>query len=272
MKSKWVYLLFIIPVIVFFNCNIFDSPEEELLPIEGRVRFDFMEEHENYDTVCEPSIMLSMTTEEIYPCDNYSIISDVIVQNNIIYINVSGVYVPEICFTFPNFASYRHFLDITEGSYLIYLSYRDATDRYALTVNDSCIEIDGIVTQFTVPRFELFWRYPTNSFAYTCNTPIETSWIYEDFLDTLLSTIALQEFQFPDSGRKPYPPYGDGNNNPPGRYYFVKYFLYENEEDFDRAGEILEYFSKNVIPPDSGISISLIGWNNKYFYSWMLDD
>jgi hypothetical protein len=268
MKRKWVYFLFTIPILVHLNCKIFDSSDEEIKPIEGFIEFSVLEKHKEYDTVCEPNIMLSMATEKIYPCCNWSIISDVTLQNNQIFVTISGIYIPEICLTALGPATSRDFLDIPNGEYSLYLSYRNTVDRYTLSVTDSYIETYNITTQFTTPKFKLFWRYPINSFAYICGTTTETSWAYEDFLDTLLSKIPLEEFLFPKSGRIPYPESGDGHNYDPP----AKYFLYESEEDFDKAGEILEAYTKNVISSNPGISISLIGWNNKNFYSWLLDD
>ncbi len=260
--------LFIMFLLVFLSCDVFDSPEKELKPIEGNIIFSVKEGYENYDSISEPGIMLSMATEKIYGCYNWSIISKIMVQGNKVLIDLLGVYVPEICLTALGPAISTSFLDISNGKYLLYFSSKNIIDRYVLTVTDSSIKITEDVSQFTKPKFELFWRYPPSSFAYLCGTTTETSWICEDFLDTLLSEINLKEFQFPDSGEIAY------SRSSMGYYYDMpaKYFFYENEKDFDKAGEILKSYTQNVIIQYSGIGISLISWKNKKYLSWLFDN
>jgi len=264
--------LFAASLLVFLSCNTFDSSgkelrPEELKPIEGNIIISVHEGYQGYDSISEPSIMLSMATEKIYPCCNWSIISKVTVWSNKISIDLLGIRVPEIGLTALGPAKFTSFLDISEGEYLLYFSYRNVIDRYVLTVTDSSIEITEYVSQLTKPKFKLFWRYPPNSFVYLCGTTTETSWICEDFLDTLLSEIDLEEFQFPDFGEIPYPRSSDGH------YYDMpaKYFFYKKDEDFDKAGEILESYTQNVISQYSGIGISLISWDNKKYFSWLFE-
>ena len=259
------FSLFIMSLLVFLGCDIFDSSEKELRPIEGNIIFSVKEGYKNHDSISEPSIMLSMATEKIYPCCNWSIISKIAVQSNKISIDFLGIYVPEICLTALGPATFTSFLDISNGEYSLYFSSMSGTDRYILTVTDSSIKITEDVSQFTKPEFKLFWRYPLNSFVYLCGTTTETSWICEDFLDTLLSEIDLEEFQFPDSGEILYP------RSSMGHYYDMpaKYFFYEKDEDFEKAGVILKSYTQSLIVQYSGIGISLISWNNKKYLSWL---
>ena len=59
-----------------------------------------------------------------------------------------------------------------------------------------------------------------------------------------------------------------------GHHYDMpaKYFFYEKDEDFDKAGEILKSYTQNVIAQYSGVGISLINWKNKKYLSWLFDD
>jgi hypothetical protein len=254
--------------LLLLSCGVFDSSEGELKPIEGDIIFRFQEEYQDHGAIGEPNIRLSMTTEKWYACYNWSIRSQVMVQNREILIRVFGVYVPEGCYTAFGPATFRSSLDISTGEYSICFSYRGVTDWYSLTVTDSSIEITEHTSQFTKPKSELLWRYPSNSFAYLCGTTTETSWICQDFLDTLLSEINLEEFQFPDSGEIPYPCSSAGHHyDTPARYFF-----YEKDEDFDKAGEILKSYTQDVIMPQLGIGISLIGWKNQRHLSWLFDD
>ncbi|MGB7062908.1 MAG: hypothetical protein WBF13_11225 [Candidatus Zixiibacteriota bacterium] len=256
------------PLLLFLGCGIFDSEKGEVRPIEGNLIFRFQEGYQDHEAISEPRLILSMLTEKMYPCCNWSIRSKTAVRNNQISIDVSGIYAPEVCATAIGPATSRSFLDVSTGEYSIYFSYRDVTDRYSLTVTDSSIEITEHTSRFTRPKSELLWRYPPNSFAYLCGTTTETSWICEDFLDTLLGEINLEEFQFPDSGEIPYPCSSAGHHydTPAG------YFFYGKDEDFDKAGEILKSYTQDVIMPQLGIGISLIGWKNQRHLSWLFDD
>jgi len=261
-------ILFAASLLAPLSCRIFDSSEGRLKPIESNIIFSVQEGYQDHNSISEPSIMLSMATEKIYGCCNYTIMSEVSVEGKVISIGLSGIYAPEICLTALGPATSLSFLDISNGEYSLCFSYRGIADRYVLTVTDSSIEITKDVSQFTNPKFKLFWRYPPNSLAYLCGTTTETSWICEDFLDTLLSEIDLEEFQFPDSGEIPYP------RSSMGHYYDMpaKYFFYDRDEDFDKAGEILKSYTQDVIIEYSDVGISLISWKNKRFLSWLFDN
>lgn len=258
-----ISFLFIIPLLVaFLGCDLIYPVKKQtsLNSVEGNIIFSVKEGYEKNDS--EPKIMLSMFTEKIYSCANYRIIPDIEVQGNEIFVNILGIEVPDICLTALGPATSVSFLNISNGKYSLYFSCEGRTDKYILTVTDSSIQVFEDATdtsRFTKPGFKLYWRYPRNSFVYSCVTTYETSWICQDFLDTLLSQIRLREFQFPDSGVIPYP-------------RSARYFIYEKEEDFDKAGEILKSYTKRVISRYSGVGIALINWKNKFYYSWLFEN
>ncbi|MDH5415169.1 MAG: hypothetical protein OEW87_13620 [Flavobacteriaceae bacterium] len=260
--KKFILFSFIASLIVLLNCS-----DRNLEPLEGDIKFSIAEGYEDHDLIESPRIMLSMVTEKIYPCCNYSIISEISVKSKIIAIELIGIYIPEVGLTALGPASASSFLDISEGEYQLYFYYRNTKDKYILTVTDSFIKITEEVAQFTNPEFNLYWRYPRNSFAYLCGTITENSWLGDDFLDTVLSKITFRQFQFPDSGKIPYP------CSSMGHYYNMpaRYFLYEKDENFDKAGEILTSYTQNVIVYYPGTSISLINWKNKKYYSWLFE-
>jgi hypothetical protein len=259
-----IFTLVVLSIIFLFSCKIDKPTYSEFHPLEGKIIFNLIERYENYNEVGDPKIMLSMRTEKIYPCFNYSIITEVLHLGKEISVVISGVYIPNVCLTALGPARYQTFLDLSVGEYLLSFSYRGAVDQYVLKVSDSSIEIACKDSSFTRLQFPLFWRYPPKSFAYLCGTATETKWICDDFLDTLQSNIKLEEFQFPDSGVIPYPTSSMG-------YYSdmpAKYFLYEKEEDFDDAIELLERYSQEVIVNYKGVGVSLINWRNKNYGSW----
>jgi hypothetical protein len=208
-----------------------------------------------------------MTTEKIYGCCNFSIMSEILKVGNNITVKLLGINMPPICFTSLGPALSREFLNISRGNYSLDFIYGFLRDSYELIVTDSSIEVIKTISQFTEPEFKVFWRYPPNSFVYLCGTTTETSWICQDFLNALVSEIGLEEFHFPDYGEICY------QRSSMGHYYDMpaRYFVYDKEEDFARAGQILEAYTKGVIVNYSGVGLSLENWKGEFFYSWLFD-
>jgi hypothetical protein len=208
-----------------------------------------------------------MATEKIYACCNYRIVADISLRENNISVKLLGIHIPDNCLTALGPAFSEKFLNIHEGVYRLNFLYEFFMDEYLLIVTDSSIEVIKKKYQFTVPEFEVFWRYPPNSFVYLCGTTTDTSWICQDFIDTLLNEVYLQEFQFPDDGEICYP------RSSMGHYYDMpaRYFIYDKEEDFDRAGEILEAYTQMVVANYSGAGLSLRNWKYKKYASWLFD-
>lgn len=255
-----------IPILVFlsilFSCNVLNSPQEELLPIEGNIVFAVHEGYSGSISVESPRIILSMVTEKIYPNFNYEIKHEITSFANIISVKLSGIYVPPFLLHAFGPATARSFLDLSKGEYSLSFSYGGITDLYTVSVSDNSIKVKKVSGRLTKPSYDLYWRYPTNSFAYDCRTSGGSSWICEDFLDTLASKIQLIEFQFPDSGAVSYTTWRIYQFEAP-----YKYFYYHNEADFDKAGEILKTYSKNNL--SEAFYITLLNWKNKAYYSWI---
>jgi hypothetical protein len=164
-------------------------------------------------------------------------------------------------------ATFTKELDLPEGTYTLSLRYRYAADRYHLIIKPDSLQVVSTVPSFTRPDYSLFWRYPENSFVYLCGTTTETSWICDDFLSRLLAEIYLEEINFPDEGETPYPRSSMGHHfDAPARY-----FRYETEEDFDRAGGILKSYAESVTSNYEGAGLSLTNWKGRYFYSWLFE-
>lgn len=252
-----IYSILIISLLALLSCDIFDS-RGNIIPIEGDIIFSIKEDYEHYDSICEPSIILSMVTEKLYPVIGFLIESEVKKMNSEILIEFLGIWVPSggADFWFP--ATAETILDIPEGEYLLKFLYGRINDLYILSLTDSYIKVTEVESQFTLSDFNLYWRYPYNSFAYLCGTTEENSWICEDFLDTLLSMIELEEFHFPDSDEICYPCSTELHEyNMPARY-----FNYENDYDFERVGRVFNYYKQNVLNQYPDVDIYLINWKN----------
>ena len=253
----------IIPLITLAATFLVVRCGDNLEPIEGDVLFKITETHP--DPPCEPVITLIMETEEIYGNCNNEIAADVSIDRNTILVTLAGIRIPDVMLWMlgPATASIR--LPHAEGQRTLYFVYSGSWDTYLTEMTDTFIKIEPLTQSFTEAEINLFWRYPVNSLAYLCGTTHETAWIYEDFLDTLLSKVALIEFQFPDSGSIPYPCSTQGHYvDMPARY-----FLYETATDFEQAGAALEIYTDSIISQHSGVGISLLNWRGEVFASWL---
>jgi hypothetical protein len=255
------------PGVVFSLFFLFSASRctSDLHSIEGRVFFKVYEGRQNSYLAGRPRIILEMRTEKIYGCCNNRIISEITRSGSYITVNLKGILVPEVCLTALGPAGSRDFLDLPEGVYSLNLLRWSSPDKYTLTVRKEAIEVVPGLTTWTAPDWTAFWRYPENSFAYYCGTMTETSWICDDFLVRLLGEIDLEEFRFPDYGQIPYSPSSQGH------YYDApaRFFRYQTEDDFHKAGEILAAYSREVTSGREGTGLCLENWENKHYCSWL---
>lgn len=270
LTKRNIKLIILIPILLALSgCKIFGTGEEhgsegKLIPLEGDVVFSFKEGYEGWDSEGEPRLSFAMCTEKIYGCFNYEIVPVISIKEDEIDVDILGVYVPEICACAHGPAKYGSFIEIDNGEYSLVLSSGDVADEYTLTVTDSFLSIAEDTASLSRPEYKEFWRYPRNSFAYQCGTTEETSLICEDFLEYLKAEICSEEFLFPESVWIPYSTLISDAS--------VMYFLYDDEGDFDLAGERLRSYTHDVIGQYSGVRIALVNWKNRKFYSWLLDD
>lgn len=261
-------MLLTVFVIMNVSCDVADPDEGNVEPIEGRVRFWIGEAYDPPHMTGSPSLTLFMTTEHDQPCCNFSILNWILEGESSIKVYLLGIYRPEICLTAIGPAASRSSLNLTPGKYLLSFNLDGNIDEFSLTISDSSISVIGDGSQFMIADKPLVWRYPPQSFAYLCGTTTETSWICDEFLDSLMVTGLFEPFQFPDSGYVPYPESSGG-------YYYempALYFRYAEEADFAAAGAVLERYSKTTISMHSGAGLSLINWRNRRYYSWILED
>jgi hypothetical protein len=259
-----VIFIFLVSVFLATHCSVSD-----LLPVEGKIFFGVMETHRSYDCNCAPDITLTMKTEKDYSCLDYQIKTEISRAGGQIDLKILGIKPPE-GILMPAFgaATASRVLDLPEGTYALNLYYNYAVDRYHLIINADSLQVVSTVLSFSQPEFNVFWRYPANSFAYLCGTTTETSWICDDFLSRLLKEVDLEELFFPDYGEIPYPRSSEGNHyNAPGRY-----FRYQTEDDFDRAGEVLKSYAESVTSNCQGVGLSLTNWKGRFFYSWLFEN
>ena len=243
------------------------SPEDQgasRVPLDAPVVFKLIESHSPYQPGA-PVMFLTMNTEREYGCVNYAILTNISIRQHIIEVSLLGVGVPEVCLTAIGPAWSRHELHLRNGDYGLRFRRGKQVDDYSIAVSDSSVVITGEPGEISRPLAGVFWRFPVNSFAYLCGATKETSWVCDAFADSLLTTLPLVEFYFPDVGVRPYPAETQG-------HYFdtpARYFRYERSEDFTRAGELLRRFNQRVLESMVGVNIWLENWRGEYYRSWL---
>ena len=248
------------------QCGIIFGPELPRFvvhPPEGRINFTITEDYENYDSVDEPFIKLSTITEQYYGNGCFSLLSEINIIDNNVIVRIHGI--KELignCQAIYIQAKYSEKLFLENGDYNLLFYYNNNVDSYFLTVTDSMIQIKLDTSEIMSNEQETYWRYPKNSFAYFLNVRDSSTYIYEDFIDTLTTNLTITEFQFPDFGKNPYE---DLNQSQHINYFPLRFFTYENEEEFEKAGEILKSYTENVIGNNFFVSLILINWKNRRF-------
>ena len=231
--------------------------------VSSNVIFSISETYDNSYEVDTPKLRLNIRTTEIYSCMNFELACSEYNSDNTLIIRFNGITHSDICLTALGPAQFN--TRILENINTLILINGQTIDGYILKITKEKVDFTPVESSFTKPEYTRYYRYPENSFAYLCGTNSDNQYIYEEFLDTLLTGVELREFVFGSNGVLPYPESSNGYwNDPP-----AKYFLYSLETDFDKAGEILKAYTDNNLSYGDGTTISLIGWNNKNFRSWL---
>jgi hypothetical protein len=262
--GKWQSLVVLVFGLAQLSCK--DLGVGVSTTVDGRVIVGLFEGYAVSGGPSEPKILLTMRTERIYGCCNFSILADVETGPRIITVTLQGIYEPEICLTALGPATYQTILPLSLGTYQLVMINGGACDKHTVEVTASSIRLTPGTSTVSSVLTPLSWRIPVRSFAYVCGTTVETAWIYNDFRDSLLKISSLREFSFPDSGQIPYPTSSSGHwqDNP------AKYFTYATEADYDSAGALLKRYTHQVIGNKQGIGIYLTNWRNIQFMSWVL--
>lgn len=267
-------------VAIFLSCNISSTSDplttsnDTYDPIEGKVFFHFREMFESSDEKEQPRITLILRTEKLYSHGGLEIASEMALEKNTINIKINGIKHQNVGTDAFTYARWKTFLDIPNGNYELTFSRNwnhpkrtACLDTCIVLVDEKSIRVKKTTQNFTDTDYDLYWRYPQNSFAYICGTLVQDSCMCTVFLDSLKKIIDIEQFIFPNEGIKPYPLYSSGH------YYDTpaQYFKYFDEQDYLKAGEFLKNYSKEVLKDYEGLSISLIGWNNVNYMSWVQD-
>ncbi len=209
-----------------------------------------------------PSLKLKLSTEEKFPCFNFSIKTTQFVNGNELIIRMDGILDQVICLTAIGPAI--TYVDLPTNIKKLTLLNGNVVDQYTVEINNEKVTIEPIHTDFTNSLYNKTFRIPENSFAYVCGTNTNNTAIYDNFLAVLKQNTSFTEHEFKGEGRIPYPTTSTGNwvNHP------SKFFIYSNPTQFENINNQLNAFSAENIEKNSGATIAIYGWNNLKYYSW----
>jgi hypothetical protein len=265
MKNVFPKILFII-LLAFNGCTETELVETNISSWnEGKVLFRIYHGHLSSQEQ-DPCTIFEMETESIYPCCNFMIDAEVRILSNRINIILRRVVRPTICLTSIGPASFIKELPLNPGTYALIIGTSNKSDTHELLVTDTSLVVIVGTSSLSIPKTTVAWKIPQKSFAFVGGTTIETAWMFHDFVDSIKAVPSIREFSFPVTGSVPYPTTSSGHwHDEPARY-----FLYNDESNFDSAGALLVRFTKRVIGNQQGIGFYLTNWWNKKYLSWMI--
>ena len=261
---------YIIILLCCFSClciscrNDSTSPKKQSGAIlKGRI---FVEVNEGHDVNSQPSvpeIKLYSETEKEYVNCNYNIITEITHDDTRAIVNYSGIDIPDIALPALGPASSYVNLPFETGQYLMKFNAYGRYDSYRVNITDDSITLQPLQTNFTACNNPLFWRFKPNSFVYLFGSSSNNQNHYESLVDSLVIANDLQEFEYPDYGVIPYA-YARNwqySETPP------RYFIYQNDEDFEAIKETFAAYVTAHIGNDEQTYIRLVNWKNEQYRS-----
>jgi hypothetical protein len=264
MKSYKYSIILLIALLQ--GCNVFDT-SNKIYPEAGiaddGLIINFQEFHEDRDG-SDPEPYLTMRTKRILECSNYFIVHDIFKTEELIDIRLLGVDIGSICATSLGPATSIIPFDGVEGTMELVISDGDYRDRFEVNVTREKADITPIDATFAVPDYARYYRKPENSFHFNCRPRDTMTHLCQDFHDVMVNELEIVEFEFPDDGLNPYT---RGYSGAP-MYQVSRFYTYTNEDEFHKAGELLESFTHENIGDAQGNSLSLYNWRSTAYLSW----
>lgn len=263
----------------FSGCSLFDS---ESLTTESGIANEGLElyfqelynlaEYGGYYEGVDPELYLVMSTKEKMPCMNYKIDykADFNPSNSKTReINLVGRSLPGfVCLTAIGPAVSQISYEKAPPKTELVIKDGDYADRFKVEITDEYVQIKTVQAIFTELIDNRFYLKPENSFYFKCGTLNSMTDLCSDFDSLLKQELSITEFHFPDDGVIPYPEFSQGNQyNHPSIFY-----TYQSEEEFEKAGLLLEQFTEERIGTSEGNSLSIVNWRNQGYRSWVFQN
>lgn len=265
MKYK-KYLVFLL-IAFLQGCNVFDSEttySEAGIADDGLVIY-FQERHEGHSE-SDPELVLELKTKKILECSNYFIVHELLQTDDLIEIRLLGIDIGLICFTGYGPAYGQVSFENVEGIKELVISDGGLRDRFEINVTHEKVDIAPITATFAETPHNRYYRKPENTFHFSCNTRNDMAHLCQDFHDTMINELDIAEFEFPDDGVNPF--LGVNGINVTPYFHQSRFYTYATEDEFNKAGELLESFTHEHIAGTQGNSLSIYNWRNELYSSW----
>jgi len=155
------FLCSIITMIVLSlsGCGLLEDEEDySVKPLDCTI----LVRAEWYEGGSDYNVLISLTSDKIYPCCNYIIDSDITKKSNSTLIDIRGIGIPRICATALGSAKASYGLKLEDGSYDLVLTYREhgrqipLYDMYKLTISDGTTHLESVSTSFSVADTQIY--------------------------------------------------------------------------------------------------------------------
>ena len=243
------------------------TTEIKLRTLEGRVEVRIREGYSSNSAVQDPKIYMSLSTEVMQPCMNWSIETTVDRNGDMIMIRLDGISTPQICATAFGPATEWRALQLEDGKYRLAFVLNGEMDTYTLDVSDTAIVLEPVAADFTYSDIGRYWRYPENSFGCLFHTTDPSAPLVAEFSDSLKNLPGVKELELGQQFASPY----FANNRGTATPFVIKVFEYDSEESFAEAGELLQRFVIRGNVEHGIMSIQLANWRAEEYMSWLMD-
>lgn len=268
---KKANVLFVLLILVF-SCekdnDIVDGNYSDYIngnTVSTEIDFYPVELYEKYNEPDTASLKIRFTTTEIFPCVNYHLATTEFETDKELIIRFDSIQKPTICFTAIGPAN--SYVVLPSNITKLVLINGNSIDRYNLDITVEKVRIIPIESDFSNLKESVIFRYPENTFVYECNMDTSETDFFNDFLRILTSNLSIIDYEFSGDGKKPYAEDWVENK----RKSLTKYFKFESETEFIKAGELLnDFVTDNSLNENTSVYISLKSWNNQKYLSWMM--
>lgn len=228
--------------------------------ISSDLRLSIVERNPD-NQVGTPQLFLDLSTVEKYPCANHQISTSQVSTIGTTRIEIQGTDIGDLCLTALGPASAS--LPLSADIKRLIIVHRGIENEYAISIDFESSVVSTIHQTNTFFDYEVYHRFPENTFAYLCGTSVQDQNICTEFSNHLQDKLALQTFTFPDGGKVPYQSEASG-------YHFnatAQFFKYENEDNLVQAGEILKSYYLTHHANKTGLGLNIVGWNGMRFHN-----
>jgi hypothetical protein len=223
------------------------------------------------DHSAEPVLYLRILTERSYNC---LLPLDIRVEQGprSTAVVVNGIAPVDLCAQAVGPASGFAFLPRSAGRYALLIEANGRADRYVVSITDEWLRVAPPSGSFTRFEHSEYRRAPRYSAAVYCRIPWKDEsgpdpdrrWICDAFFDLIQERLHAQEMWLAvRPGGAPYPLRNDM------RPKEIRYLQFQGPDDFDRAGAVLQEFTRDVNRLHGGsMFIEMLDWRGRLIHSY----